>query len=82
MGEATTGMPATCAQCGERPIIQSYSTTVAFCPRCGTNVCWMDGVRLDRHPMCRACRIPVGRRHFTKSLDAMGMCPACALARR
>lgn len=51
--------------------------SIAHCPSCEHDVCWLDGEALHDHPRCAACEVLVGPRHATKYL-INGLCPSCA----
>lgn len=67
-----------CARCGTPTHSRARQVeSIAHCPTCGHDVCWLEGVALHEHPRCRACEVLAGPHHATTSLID-GLCPACA----
>jgi hypothetical protein len=72
-------MPAPCAHCGHTASWQARNLTISWCDTCGLSLCWLDGIRLDRHAHCQLCGMGVGPMHAAQQLDSNGLCPNCAL---
>lgn len=73
----TTLRPPACATCGgptssRAPQVES----IAHCPRCGEDVCWLDGERLLSHSRCASCQVLVGPNHASTRLRD-GLCLSC-----
>jgi predicted RNA-binding Zn-ribbon protein involved in translation (DUF1610 family) len=69
--------PPTCATCGHPTTSRARQVeSIAHCPNCGEDVCWLDGQRLLSHDRCAACQVLVGPHHASTHLRD-GLCPSC-----
>jgi hypothetical protein len=72
--------PPRCACCGSPTRSRAQQVeSIAHCPRCEHDVCWLDGETLHEHRRCAACEVLVGPSHATKYL-INGLCSSCARA--
>jgi hypothetical protein len=70
--------PPRCAKCGTITHSRARQVeSIAHCPTCQQDVCWLEGVALREHARCRACEVLAGPSHATPYLID-GLCPACA----
>lgn len=70
--------PPRCATCGSATHSRARQVeSIARCPKCRVDVCWLDGVALHEHPRCAACEVLAGPHHATPHL-INGLCPPCA----
>lgn len=74
----STCRPPSCATCGTPTTSRARQVeSIAHCPNCGEDVCWLDGIPLSQHRRCVACQVLVGVRHATKHLRD-SLCPSCS----
>lgn len=72
-----TDGPPLCAVCGTRARRRAQLVdSIAHCPKCHVDLCWIDGQPIATHVRCKACGILIGPRHVTTHMRD-GLCPPC-----